>query len=164
MQHFAKEIVARLAQAQVEFVIVGGVSAVLQGVPILTLDLVICYRRTPDNLARLAAALAPLAPRPRGFPSDLPFVLDERALQLGCNFTLSVGDEDLDLLGEMSAIGGFDQIVGQAVQVKVGKTSALALSLPQLIVTKEAAGRTKDLAVLPILKASLELKKQQGDP
>ena len=98
MQHFAKEIVRRLVEAQVEFVVVGGFSAVLQGVPIVTLDLDICYRRTPENVARLAAALAPLQPRARGFPPDLPFFFDERTILLGSNFTLLIGDESLDLL------------------------------------------------------------------
>lgn len=100
MQNFFEDVIARLTQAQVEFIIVGGVSAVLQGVPIVTKDLDLCYRRTPANLARLARALAPLQPRLRGFPPDLPFTFDERTLQLGSNFTLVVGDEDLDLLGD----------------------------------------------------------------
>jgi hypothetical protein len=103
---FAKDIIIRLAQGQVEFVIVGGVSAILQGAEVTTMDLVICYRRTPANIARLAQALAPLQPRLRGFPPDLPFTFDERALQLGSNFTLMVGSESLDLLGVVNAIGG----------------------------------------------------------
>ena len=82
MQGFVRDTILRLVQAQVEFVVVGGISAVLQGVPITTLDLDICYRRTPDNIARLAGALAPLLPRPRGFPPDLPFAFDERTLQV----------------------------------------------------------------------------------
>jgi hypothetical protein len=59
VQHFVREVIERLARAQVEFVVVGGVSAVLQGVPITTVDLDICYRRTPQNIGRLVAALAP---------------------------------------------------------------------------------------------------------
>ena len=87
MQEFIKGTIVRLAVAQVEFVVVGGVSAVLQGVPIVTVDLDICYQRTPGNISRLVGALAPLQPRPRGFPLDLPFTFDERVVQIGCNFT-----------------------------------------------------------------------------
>ena len=71
MQGFAKDIFERLTTAQVEFVVVGGVSAVLQGVPIVTLDLDRCYRRTPENNKKLAAALAPLPLRQRGV-ADAP--------------------------------------------------------------------------------------------
>jgi len=60
MWPFAKDLIVRLAQGQVEFVVVGGVSAILQGAEYTTLDLDICYRRTPENITRLAQALAPL--------------------------------------------------------------------------------------------------------
>jgi hypothetical protein len=52
MQSFVERLVACLADAGVEFVIVGGVSAVLHGAPIVTQDLDISYRRHPDNVRR----------------------------------------------------------------------------------------------------------------
>lgn len=162
MPNFLEEIVVRLAQAQVEFVIVGGVSAVLQGSTITTRDLDICYRRTPDNIRRLVTALAPLQPRPRGFPPNLPFVFDERTVLLGSNFTLEIGPESLDLLGEMSVIGGYEQIIGQAEPATVAEVPVKLLSLGQLIITKEAAGRPKDIAVLPELRDLLERKQRLG--
>src|SRR5256885_10945075 len=119
MQHFARETIIRLAEAQVEFVVVGGISAVLQGVPIVTVDLDICYRRTPANITKLVAALRPLDPRARGLSSELPFVFDERTIQLGSNFTLEIGDEHLDLLGVMSAIGGYEGIIGPTTPITV---------------------------------------------
>jgi predicted nucleotidyltransferase len=162
MQPFAKDIFRRLTEASVEFVVVGGVSAVLLGAPIVTQDLDLCYRRTPDNLTKLATALQPLAPRARGFPPDLPFVFDATTLQLGCNFTLEVGTEMLDLLGEMSGIGNYEQIIAQTEEVELDGMRLKVLSLPQLIRTKEAANRPKDHAVLPILRATLELR-QKGN-
>lgn len=160
MQHFAKEIITCLARGRVEFVIVGGLSAVLQGVPIVTVDLDICYRRTPDNIARLAATLAPYGPRLRGLPPDVPSQFDERALQMGTNFTLEIGDEDLDLLGEMSGIGGYDQILGQTIELEVADHKVRVLSLAQLIVTKQAAGRQKDLLAIPLIKATMESQRE----
>jgi hypothetical protein len=157
---FAKDIIVRLAQGQVEFVIVGGVSAILQGAEVTTMDLDICYRRTPENIARLAQVLAPLQPRLRGFPPDLPFTFDERALQLGSNFTLTLGSESLDLLGVMSAIGGYEQIVNDAKEILVDTWTVKLLSLKHLIATKEAAGRPKDQVVLPLLRAALEAQQQ----
>lgn len=164
MQDFIKDTIVRLAQNQVEFIVVGGMSAVLHGSTHVTLDLDICYRRTPANTARLAAALAPLNPQARGLPPGLPFVLDARALQLGSNFTLVIGSESLDLLGDMAAIGGYEQVIKQAEDMEVAGYSVKVLSLAQLIATKEAAGRPKDLRVLPELKALLELKQAQQPP
>src|SRR5262245_34798585 len=108
VQHYLKEMIVQLAQGQVEFIVAGGVSAILHGSTHTTTDLDVCYRRTPANIARIVATLAPLKPRPRNLPSELPFVFDERTLQLGANFTFVIGDEFLDLLGDMSAIGGYE--------------------------------------------------------
>jgi hypothetical protein len=160
MPNFLEEMVMRLAQAQVEFVVVGGVSAILQGAPIITSDLDICYRRTPANITRLVSALAPLHPRPRGFPPDLPFFFDERSIQLGSNFTLEIGNDSLDLLGEMSAIGGYNEIIGRSEEKMVGEFPVKVLPLSLLIATKQAAGRPKDLAMIPELKATLEVQQK----
>lgn len=158
-ENFFEEIVWRLATQEVEFVVVGGLSAVLHGAPIVTQDIDICFRRTPANIAKLVAALSPLQPRLRDFPPDLPFFFDERTLQLGTNFTFAIGDEALDLLTEMSAIGGYEQVVADAEIMQIGAVTARVLSLSKLIATKQAAGRPKDLAVLPILQATLESMK-----
>src|SRR5262245_34554026 len=158
MPSFFEDVLTRLSAAKVEFVVVGGVSAVLQGAPLATFDLDICFRRTPENIARLLAALNPLKPRLRDFPPDLPFVLDERAILLGTNFTLTVQGGDLDLISEMSAIGGYEQVLGDADLMAIGTTAVRVLSLQKLIQSKRAAGRPKDLAVLPLLEATLQQK------
>jgi hypothetical protein len=107
--------VGALADARCEFVIVGGISAVLHGAPIVTQDLDVCYRRHPDNLTRTAAALEPFQLRLRGLPEGLPDLFDRRSLESGTNYTLVLQDgEEFDLLGEMAAIGGYDAIVGRA--------------------------------------------------
>jgi hypothetical protein len=159
---FHEEMIARLADSRVEFIVVGGVSAVLQGAGITTRDLDICYRRTPENIARLVAALAPLNPRARGFPPDLPFTFDERTVTLGSNFTLDIGPEALDLLGTMSGIGGYEDVISTAVDVVVLGRQVKALALDKLITTKRAAGRKKDLATIPELEETLERKRRQG--
>jgi len=54
-----------LARHGVEFVVVGGVAAVLNGAPISTFDLDIVHARAPANLDRLLAALTELDARYR---------------------------------------------------------------------------------------------------
>jgi hypothetical protein len=53
-------LLAKLSDAQVEFIIVGGAAAVIQGAPITTNDLDIVHRRTPENVARLLEVLLSL--------------------------------------------------------------------------------------------------------
>jgi predicted nucleotidyltransferase len=83
---------------------------------------------------------------------------------LGSNFTLEIGDESLRLLGAMSAIGGYEEIVDQAEEKTVAGFKVKVLPLVLLIVTKQTAGRPKDLAVIPELKATLELQQIKSSP
>jgi hypothetical protein len=162
VQNFTERVVIALRNSKVEFIVVGGVSAVLQGAPIVTRDLDVCYRRTSDNLRKLAEALSPFQLRLRGMPEGVPSVFDERTLQFGMNFTLEAEDESLDLLGEMSALGGYDAIVDRAVELDLAGHTVKVLALGDLIRTKRAAGRPKDLAVLPILEATLQMLQEKG--
>jgi hypothetical protein len=97
--HFAERIVGALADSGCEFIIVSGLSAVLHGVPVVTQDLDVCYRRHPDNLTRIAAALQPFHPRLRGLPEGVPNLFDRRSLEFGTSYTLVLQDgEEFDLL------------------------------------------------------------------
>src|SRR5471030_420138 len=49
-----------LMSYRVDFIVVGGVSAVLRGVPISTFDLDVVHSTEPENLVRLLAALLDL--------------------------------------------------------------------------------------------------------
>lgn len=66
-------LIGALADAGVEYIIVGGLAATIHGSTRLTQDIDIVYARSEDNLERLERALAPLAPYLRGAPEGLPF-------------------------------------------------------------------------------------------
>jgi hypothetical protein len=92
-------------------------------------------------------------------------LFDARTLPLGTNFTLQIQGGDLDLLGEMTAIGGYEQIVDTATVIEVAGYQINFLSREHLIQIKRAAGLPNDLAVVPELAAILRAKQQQGtDP
>src|SRR5882724_8816876 len=110
-----KTAITVLAEAEVSFIVVGAYAGVIQGAAQVTRDLDVCYERTPANMKRIAGALAPYRPRLRGAPADLPFVLDERALAQGMNFTFQTDLGDVDLLGELSGIGQFSDVAHDAV-------------------------------------------------
>ena len=96
--------------------------------------------------------------------SGCEFIIDRHSLDFGTNFTLVLQEgEEFDLLGEMSAIGGYDAIVGRAIEMDVAGHPVKVLALPDLIRTKRAAGRPKDLAVLPVLEATLQMLEEKSD-
>ena len=51
------DLLATLVRHDVQFIVVGGVAAIVQGAPITTFDLDVVYARTPENLANLERAL-----------------------------------------------------------------------------------------------------------
>ena len=147
-----------LCDAQVEFVIIGGVSATLHGSARVTYDVDICYSRTKSNLAKLAGALAPFHPRPRGFPAGLPFVWDATSLRNNTVLTLETDLGEIDLLAEVAGIGTYTEVHARSVPVTSCERTFNILDLPALIQAKRAAGREKDLAALPELEALLEAR------
>jgi hypothetical protein len=145
-----------LARGDVAFVVIGGVAANLHGALRTTLDLDIVYDRSPDNIERLVAALAPLKPYLRGAPAGLPFVLDAATVTRGLNFTLVTDRGDLDLLGDVAGGNGFSGVDAGAETVRLGEVDFRLVSLPKLIHLKRAAGRAKDREALAELEALLE--------
>jgi predicted nucleotidyltransferase len=155
------ELLQALVGARVEFIIVGGAAATAHGSARLTQDLDIVYRRTPENLARLVIALAPLQPYLRGAPPGLPFKWDERTIRAGLNFTLITSAGALDLLGQIAGGGGYDELAPYSVELKLFGLDVLVLGLERLIVVKQAAGRPKDLETIAELEAILEERRRQ---
>jgi len=156
------ETIRILNDAGVEFVIIGGVAMGLQGSAHLTRDIDFCYARTVKNMERLSAALAPYHPALRGAPPGLPFQFDAKTIASGLNFTLSTDLGDLDFLGEVSGLGSFQEVRAASDTKDIGGIKCSVLSVEGLIKSKTAAGRPRDLYVLPELRALSELKRKTG--
>lgn len=142
-----------LAEAQVRFVIVGGLAVTIHGSAYVTYDLDFCYARDAENLSRLVKALRPYNPRLRGAPASLPFRFNEQTLKSGLNFTLTTDMGDLDLLGEVTGIGDYAAALAMSMPVELFGHDFDILTLEALIASKRAAGRPKDLLILPELEA-----------
>ena len=151
-----------LTDAGVEFAIIGGWSAIMHGSAYLTNDLDICYSRADGNLQRLARALVLYHPRPAGFPPELPFIWDEKTLHSGTVFTLDTDLGRIDLLAEVSGLGDWSEIPKCCVRLPAFGRDVLTLDLPSLIRAKRAAGRPKDLLVLPELESLLDAAGDTG--
>ncbi len=151
-----------LTDAGVDFAIIGGWSAIMHGSAHLTRDIDLCYSRSSANLKRLAGALAPYHPRPADFPIGLPFVWDERTLNGGTVFTLDTDLGRIDLLAEVAGLGDWNDVRKCCVRLQAFDREVWTLDLPSLIRAKRAAGRPKDLLVLPELESLLEAANSSG--
>lgn len=145
-----------LTQNQVDFIVVGGVCAVLQGAPISTFDLDLVHSREPANVDRLMAALEALDAcyRVPGREDRKP----ERSHLLSPGHQLLMTRSGpLDLLGEIGSGRGYAELLPKATELEVGGGLRVhVLNLATLIEVKEEAARDKDKAVLAILRRTLE--------
>lgn len=150
------EILRVLQDAEVDFVVIGGLASQAHGSSSLTGDLDICYERSPVNLARLSGALRQLAAIRRGDEALARIPLDARALRSGDVFTTSTRFGILDLLGNPDPGLTYAELRERASRVPLHRRSVWVASLDDLIAMKRAAGRPKDRIELEILGALRE--------
>ena len=133
------------------------------GSPRVTYDVDLCYRRSPDNLEKLATALGTLNLTLRGAPPELKFRLDAQALALGQNYTFEVdGEFPLDFLGYLEPIGSYDELVAHAELVSIGGRPTQVIGLDDLIRIKRHINRPKDRESLLQLEAIKRLREREG--
>jgi hypothetical protein len=155
-----QKIFALLSQAQIEYIVIGGLATTIHGLAYVTYDVDICYRRSEANVERLCRTLATVHPTLRGAPPGLPFRLDVAAVFAGLNFTLETDIGPLDLLGEVQPFGEYPQVVQVSEEAALFGFQVRVLSLAALIQAKQHAGRSKDQLIIPALEALLELRKR----
>lgn len=140
-------IVHALADCKLEVILIGNAGAALQGAPVTTLDFDFLFRKTPVNMKKLkalATALGGSVFRPYYPVSSLyRLMADEDNLQL-------------DFMPMVHGIKSFESARSRATEVRMPGGRLLVASLPDIVRSKRAAGRPKDIAVLPILEATLD--------
>lgn len=156
MQNLA-ELTRRLIEAQVEFVLVGGFAAIAHGVLRATRDVDICCRFSEENLMRIQRAVADLHPvhRPR---TDLSLELTPAQCASLKNLYLQTDLGILDCLGEIKAVGNYEQVSRRAVELELPIGKCRVIDLDTLIVAKEAMDRDHDRITVKDLK---DIKKRQ---
>jgi predicted nucleotidyltransferase len=150
-----------LIDGRVDFIIVGGVAGGLHGAARATYDLDIVYARGTTNLERLTVALQGLEPYLRGAPKGLPFRWDVETLTRGLNFTLTTAAGDIDLIGEITGGGRYEDLLPHTIEVEVFGVTCRCVTLPTLIALKRAAGRPRDFDAIAELEALLEERDRQ---
>jgi len=154
-----------LIEAEIQFVVVGGVAAVLNGAPVDTLDFDLVYSLEPLNIQRLVAALDRI---------DAIFrIQPERHLRPDHSHLVKAGHLKLltrfgpiGLLGSIGHGLGYSRLVPESREMELGGDVRVpVLNLETIIKSKEQIGAEKDRAVLSILRQTLaEQKKSPGSP
>jgi hypothetical protein len=139
------EILGRLTSRGVDFVIVGGIAAVLHGSARNTFDLDICFAPDQANLDALGEVLIGLEAQLRGVKDPVPFVPDGQTLRKVELLTLSTSAGNLDLLAVPPGAPPYERLRRRAERYDLGDFTVLVASVDDLIAMKQTAGRPKDL-------------------
>ncbi len=156
----SERILIELVDAEVELIVVGGLAAVLQGAPVVTFDLDIVHRRTPENVDRLLEVLLRGGAYHRLDLANRRLPPTRDALFGHGHLNLAVRDAKLDVLCEIDPHAGYDELIAHTEAVPLRGRTLRVLGLARLIEAKAAAGRPKDRMALPILIATLEASKK----
>jgi hypothetical protein len=149
------DILRLLVAHDVEFIVVDMTAGVLQGVPVTTVDLDVVHRRSPENIARLLQVLTELEAVYRNDPRNLRPT--ESYLASPGHQLLRTSMGDMDCLGAIDDNKSYEDLLPHTVELSLSDGSTLrVLDLTFLIAAKERAGRPKDVAVLPYLRATLD--------
>jgi predicted nucleotidyltransferase len=148
------EIGRALDSVRIEAVLIGNAAAALQGAPVTTVDFDFLFRPTPTNLRKLKAlarALGATILRPYYPASDLfRIVREDDGLQV-------------DFMGTIHGVRSFEGLRDRAALVDIGGVVLRVASLEDIVKSKKAAGRRRDLAVLEVLEKALEAKQQSQE-
>lgn len=157
-----RALLEHLSGHGVDYVVIGGIAAVLHGSERNTFDLDVCPAQDPVNLEALGAALIDIGARVRGIDEDVAFVPDGRALGGVEILTLDTALGPLDLVMRPPGAAPYEALRRRAERMDTGGVAVLVASIEDLIDMKTSSDRPKDredverLGSLALLRRRLE--------
>ena len=155
------EILRRLHDAKVEFSLIGGLASRHYGVTLVTEDVDICARFTPENLRRIESAFKDFHPRHRLTANKLPLELTDELCSSLKNMYLNTDLGILDCLSEVAGVGDYEAVLRQSQLTDFPFGRCYVLKIDALMQAKLAVGRPHDLRAVGQLKAIKEKQEQQ---
>ena len=153
------QLLQRLCDADIEFVIVGGFAAMLHGSSLLTRDLDVCAVLTDASVAKLRGVLRDLHPTHRLMSQRLSFLDNPDPGVPLRNAYLQTDIGPLDILGSITGVGEFEDVRKHAVEFELFGRKVFVMGLEDLVKAKEALGREKDRLTAKELRAILEKRR-----
>ncbi|MBI4730390.1 MAG: hypothetical protein HY775_12975 [Acidobacteria bacterium] len=159
-----ERVIEILNERGVEYVVIGGLAALLQGVPLpRTADLDVTPASDRENKKRLARALRDLDAKLRapglGEPIEIP--LDERAFSGMVTTTFLTRFGPFDVCFVPDGTTGFGDLRRDSRVIKRLGVEIPVCSIADIVRSKRAAGREKDAGHLTILLGFIEQEERQ---
>lgn len=153
-----RELLKRLVESKLDFVVIGGVAATLHGAAEPTRDLDVCIAPTPESWAKVHAIITGLNPRQAHAPDRRPLVETPVSLSTFKNLYVLTDLGRIDFLGEVPPLGGLEAL--PVTELEVDGLKVRVLSIDGLIAVKKQIARPKDLQVVAELSAIRDRTRQ----
>lgn len=158
-----REIFRILAEEGVEYILIGGLAAIVHGASLVTMDTDICFRQELSNCERLARVLERFGAEI--FPTrQVPIPITAELLQSHRLVHLKTQLGRVDLLATVPGLGKFEDFADGSTTIQLGDLTIPVLTLEQLIQAKSVLDQPKDREHLDQLLAIRDLRREQGGP
>ncbi len=163
MQNLYADILIKLTDAQVKFVLAGGVASVLHGVERLTVDIDIAVDMSEENLDRFFVVLREMHFKPR-LPVGLEFLKNQEQIRDAVEnknalvFTVydpNIPIKQLDIF--LSKEHSYEELIKSTDSVDINGRKVMLVSVLKLIEMKRDAGREKDIRDITELERLMKL-------
>lgn len=155
-------LIERLVNNGVDFVIVGGIAGIVHGCTYVTQDIDICCDFSPANLLALQGAISDLDPVHRMTLRRKKLELTEESCSQYNNLSLDTTQGQLDCLVFLNGLGGYSRVKQESEVFDVEGTKIRVLNLDALIRAKKAMNRPRDREAVSQLEAIKKLQKGGG--
>ncbi|MBW1702942.1 MAG: hypothetical protein JRJ69_16485 [Deltaproteobacteria bacterium] len=153
-------ILEGLINAGIEFILVGGLAAVVQGSPITTMDVDIVHRQTSENIAKLLDFLKSIDAYHRRLDDKIIEPAAEHISGRGhALFTTRFGP--LDVLAIIEEGQSYEDLIDYTVEIELRGHTIRVLDLEMLVKLKKSSKDPKENQRLPILEETLRQLKQE---
>jgi hypothetical protein len=155
-------ILEGLLNAKVDFILVGGLAAVIQGAPVTTIDVDIVHSQSSENIARLLAFLKSVDATHRRL-DDKMIEPNERDLSGKGHVLLTTRIGPLDVLAVIEGGRSYEDLLDHTVEINFRGHTLRVLNLKTLIELKKRSTDPKDKQRLPVLRETLrQLEEKYG--
>lgn len=148
-----------LINSDIDFILIGGFASVVHGSSLVTQDIDICAVMTPDTIEKLRRCLKRYHPKHRITAKKLSFIDHPEKLDSIDNLYLETDIGIVDIIGDVAGVGKFERLKKKAIEIDYLGYKCKVISLDDLILSKKALSRDKDLIGL---KELLAIKKQKS--
>ncbi len=148
-----QQLLTLLIKSPIDFVLVGGFAAVLHGSNQTTRDIDICLSLDLQQIELLREVLAPIHPIHRLSPEKISFLTFPENFSDTTELYLSTDWGILDVMSRIEAVGGYFDLLRNAKKIDLLGSSCFIISIDDLIKSKRALGRHRDIATILELEA-----------